>query len=262
MTHSISNATGYVVNHPSTLFNPHAVVQRLPLFDGHYCLVIDNFLREPHALVDFAQRHRHAFRYDNDNYFPGVEINMGRQFALALEQFFMLELRPYFHARRQLGVACRMSMTTLQPRQLHPLQRLCHRDAESSPPGMGIAAAVVYLFDRPDLGGTSFYRPKLGIADTRQLLTDLQHASTQVCNETLQAPASYLHASNAYFELMHTVEAKWNRALFYEGTIFHAAQIAQPTLLNDDPSTARLALNGFLKFKKQAFGSITMLPDT
>lgn len=252
MNLSLNNPTGYVVSNPSSLFNPQATIQRLPLFDGHDCLVIDNFLREPQALVDFAQEQRDAFRYDNDNYFPGVEINMGRQFALALEQFFMLELRPYFHARRQLGVACRMSMTTLQPPQLHPLQRLCHRDAESAPPGMGIAAVVVYLFDRPELGGTSFYRPKLGIDDTRQLLTDLQHASTQVCDEKLQAPASYLHASNAYFELMHTVEAKWNRALFYEGTIFHAAQIAQPELLGDDPSTARLALNGFFKFKKCA----------
>lgn len=252
MTHSPSDAAAYVVNNPSTLFNPHPVVQRLPLFDGHYCLVIDDFLCEPRALVDFAQEHRQAFRYDSDNYFPGVEINMGRQFALALEQFFMLQLRPYFHARRQLGVACRMSMTTLQPPQLHPLQRLCHRDAESSPPGLGIAAAVVYLFDRPELGGTSFYKPKFGVDDTRQLLTDLEHASTQTCNEKLQTQPNYLHASNAYFDLMRTVEAKWNRALFYEGTIFHAAQVAQPELLIDDPRTARLALNGFLRFKKQA----------
>lgn len=242
----------YIVEHPARLFNPAAKIQRIPLFDGHHCVVIDDFLNDPKALLDHACEQRNAFRYDHDNFFPGLEANLGRQFAIALEQYFMLHLRPHFQARRELGVACRMSMTTLQPTQLHPLQRLCHRDAESFPPGVGIAAAVVYLFDHPALGGTSFYRPRRSDDEVRQLLHRLQHASSEVCDQVLETKPAYLHASNAYFELMHTVEAKWNRAIFYEGTIFHAAQITQAELLNDDPRSARLALNGFIKIKKNA----------
>ena len=234
------------------IFNPNAHIEVLPLFDGHHCIIIDDFLREPHSLVNFANKQRSHFRYDGDNYFPGLEMNMGREFALSLEQYFMLQMRRYFAARRQLGVACRISMTTLQAHELNALQRLCHRDADTFPPGVGIAAAVVYLFHNPDLGGTSFYRPKLSADTTRELLSNAQNATSEACTALLKTSPAYLHASNDYFELMQTVPAKWNRAIFYEGTIFHAAHITQPALLNSEPNTARLALNGFFKFKKMA----------
>lgn len=234
------------------IFNPDASIKVVPLFDGHNCIVIDDFLREPQALVDFANSKRSHFRYDADNYFPGLEMGMGREFALSLEQYFMLQMRRYFGARRQLGVSCRISMTTLQTHELNALQRLCHRDADTFPPGVGIAAAVVYLFQNADLGGTSFYRPKLSADATRELLSTALNATPEACTALLKTAPAYLHASNDYFELMHTVPAKWNRAIFYEGTIFHAAHITQPVLLNSEPNTARLALNGFFKFKKTA----------
>jgi hypothetical protein len=234
------------------IFNPNASIEVVPLFDGHHCIVVDNFLRQPQALVDFANSKRAHFRYDTDNYFPGLEMDMGREFALSLEQYFMLQMRRHFAARRQLGVACRLSMTTLQTHELKALQRLCHRDADIFPPGVGIAAAVVYLFQNPDLGGTSFYRPKLNADATRELLSTAQNATSEACTALLKTAPAYLHASNDYFELIHTVPAKWNRAIFYQGTIFHAAHIIQPGLLNSEPNTARLALNGFFKFKKTA----------
>lgn len=234
------------------IFNPHASMQVVPLFNGHHCIVIDDFLREPQTLIDFAKSKRLHFRYDADNYFPGLEMDMGREFALSLEQYFVLQMRRYFAARRQLGVACRMSMTTLQAHELNSLQRLCHRDADTFPAGVGIAAAVVYLFQNPDLGGTSFYRPKLSADATRELLSTAQNATSEACTALLKTSPAYLNASNDYFELMQTIPARWNRAIFYEGTIFHAAHINQPTLLNSEPNTARLALNGFFKFKKMA----------
>lgn len=234
------------------IFNPNASIEVVPLFDGHHCIVIDDFLRQPQALVDFANSKRAHFRYDTDNYFPGLEMDMGREFARSLEQYFMLQMRRYFAARRQLGVACRLSMTTLQTHELNALQRLCHRDADTFPPGVGIAATVVYLFQNPDLGGTSFYRPKLSANATRELLGSAQHATSEACTTLIKTSPAYLHASNDYFELMQTVPAKWNRAIFYEGTIFHAAHITQPRLLNNEPNTARLALNGFFKFRMTA----------
>lgn len=234
------------------IFNPHASMQVVPLFNGHHCIVIDDFLREPQTLIDFAKSKRLHFRYDADNYFPGLEMDMGREFALSLEQYFVLQMRRYFAARRQLGVACRMSMTTLQAHELNSLQRLCHRDADTFPAGVGIAASVVYLFQNADLGGTSFYRPKLSVDATRALLSTAQNMTPEACTTLLKTNPAYLHASNDYFELIQTVHAKWNRAIFYDGTIFHAAHITQPELLNSEPSTARLALNGFFKFKKVA----------
>jgi hypothetical protein len=234
------------------LFNPEAKVEIIPLFDGHQCVIIDDFLSDPQALVDYAVAHENQFRYDADNYFPGLELNLGREFALTLEQYFMLHLRRVFSVRRNLGVACRLSMTTLQAEQLHPLQRLCHRDAEVLPDGMGIGAAVLYLFKDETLGGTSFYRPIPSLDTIRQLLSAAQVESNEALSEKIRCTPGYLNASNPYFELMHTVPAKWNRAIFYQGTVFHAAHITTPEHLTAKAHDARLTLNGFFKFKKTA----------
>lgn len=245
-----------MLNPPSAQFNPQAKMTVLPLFEGHQCVVIDDFLLNPEQIVDFARQGQLSFRYDQDNYFPGLEMDMGRLFALQFEQFFMLKLRPYFQVRRNLGSACRISMTTLQADQLHPLQRLCHRDAETLPTGMGIGASVVYLFDRPELGGTSFFQPAQDLDQVRDFLRLAAQGDNKLLTEQIQQRPSYCYQSNPWFELRQTVSAKWNRAIFYEGTVFHAAHISDATLLSDQLSDsvrqARLCLNAFFRFRKQA----------
>lgn len=243
-------------NPPSAQFNPNAKIAVLPLFEGHQCVVIDDFLLNPEQIVDFARQSQSGFRYDQDNYFPGLEMDMGRHFAIQFEQFFMLKLRPYFQVRRNLGSACRISMTTLQTDQLHPLQRLCHRDAETLPTGMGIGASVVYLFDRPELGGTSFFQPAQDLDQVRDFLRLAAQGDNARLTEQIRQTPSYCYQSNPWFALKHTVAAQWNRAIFYEGTVFHAAHISDAALLSDQLSDqlsqARLCLNAFFRFKKQA----------
>jgi Rps23 Pro-64 3,4-dihydroxylase Tpa1-like proline 4-hydroxylase len=62
----------------------------------------------------------------------------------------------------------------------------------------------------------------------------------------------YMTASNEWFEQVATVPAKFNRAIFYDGSVFHAAQIERPQLLTDDPATGRLTLNGFFRYRRNA----------
>ncbi|MBR7800572.1 DUF6445 family protein [Undibacterium fentianense] len=237
---------------PIAHFNPLAQVNIHPLFDSHQCVVIDDFLLNPEEIVAYASQSRAAFRYDHDNYFPGLEMNMGRHFALQFEQFFMLKLRRYFGVRRNLGSACRLSMTTLQCDQLQPLQRLCHRDAETLPADMGIGASVVYLFDQPELGGTCFFRPLQALDTIRGFLQQAANEDNAKLDEQLRQAPSYCFQSNPWFELRHTIAAKWNRAIFYEGTVFHAAHITDARLLSDQVLQSRLCLNAFFRFKKQA----------
>ncbi|WMW80642.1 DUF6445 family protein [Undibacterium cyanobacteriorum] len=249
---------------PLPLFNPQASVsvQVIPDLGAmsavagkgkqEVCVVVDDFLLNPEEVVEHARRQRQQFRYDVDNYFPGVEMDMGRTFALQMEQYFMLHLRSHFQVRRNLGCACRMSMTTLSAAELKPLQRLCHRDAEVLPLGMGIAASVVYLFTDASLGGTSFFRPRGPLDETRRFLQRAEHADHTWLNDELQQAPAYCYQSNPRFALTHTVEAKWNRAIFYEGTVFHAAHISDPTRLSAEVDHARLCLNAFFRFKKQA----------
>lgn len=227
------------------MFNPRPTIGYLAIDGRHTCAVVDDFLLEPRKLVAHAVAQRKQFATDADNYYPGPELGLGREFAFALDEFFMQHARRSLGARRTVSVSGRLSMATLGVEQLRPLQRLCHRDAASLPAGEGVAASVAYLFDEPRLGGTSFYVPKQSLEETARMLRDARDG-------TLEVAASYLHKSNAWFEQVCTVPAAFNRAIFYDGSVFHAAQIDEPRMLSADPACGRLTMNGFFRYRKSA----------
>lgn len=227
------------------MFNSRPVIQHVPIAPGQVCVVVDDFLRDPHALRAQALRERAQFALDAGNSYPGVELAMPKEWAFALDEFFMQHVRRALGARRTISVSARLSMATLAPSQLSPLQRLCHRDAAVLPPGQGVAACVAYLFDDPRLGGTSFYHPRGSLDDTARLLRDASAGR-------LQPDAAYLAASNDWFAQVATVPAVFNRAIFYDGAVFHAAQISAPALLTSDPATGRLTVNGFFRHRRAA----------
>lgn len=227
------------------MFNPRPVIRYLPIAGGRSCAVVDDFLTEPRQLVERAVAQRGQFAIDAKNYYPGPELGLEQAFAFTLDEFFMQHVRRSLGARRTVSVSSRLSMATLQAHALLPLQRLCHRDAEAFAPGEGVAASVAYLFDDERLGGTSFYVPKKSLAETAQLLRDAR--------DGLVEPAPwYMNASNEWFEQVCTVPAKFNRAIFYDGSVFHAGQISEAALLSDDPARGRLTLNGFFRYRKSA----------
>ena len=231
------------------MFNPHPLIRIVPIAEKQVCVVVDNFLLEPQKMLDFALAQREQFVYDPDNFYPGPELPLSREIAISLDQFFMQHARHALGARRNKGVSCRFSMATLAPEQLHPLQRLCHRDAEVFPPGESMGASVLYLFKNAALGGTSFYQPKKPLNEIRQLLQLANTVSNKELTALINTAPAYMHASNDYFELVCTIPAAWNRAIFYSGTVFHAAQIERPELLSSDPALGRLTMNGFFKFR-------------
>lgn len=227
------------------MFNPRPTVRYLAIDALHSCAVVDDFLLEPRKLVAYALARREQFAIDADNYYPGPELGLDQAFAFALDEFFMQHIRRSLGARRTVSVSGRLSMATLGVGQLTPLQRLCHRDAASFPAGEGVAASVAYLFDEPRLGGTSFYVPRQSLEETAQLLRDARDG-------TLEVAPSYMHASNTWFEQVCTVPAKFNRAIFYDGSVFHAAQIREPGMLSEHPAHGRLTMNGFFRYRKSA----------
>jgi hypothetical protein len=231
------------------VFNPRPSIQYIPIAEQQVCAVIDDFLLEPQKMVDFAQAQREQFINDPDNYFPGPELYLSRDTSISLDQFFMQHVRSALGARRNIGVSCRLSMATLPVHQLHPLQRLCHRDAEVFPPGESMGASVLYLFKDATLGGTSFYKPKKSLDEIRQLLQLANTVSNEELTSLINTEPAYMNASNDYFELVRTIPAAWNRAIFYSGTVFHAAQIDRAELLSSDPAIGRLTMNGFFKYR-------------
>jgi hypothetical protein len=239
------------------LFNPHARVSQVAI-PGHCpCVVIDNFLLEPEKMVAFAQARSASFANEGGNFFPGPEIALPDGFSALLADFFTQHVRRVLDGRRTLDVTSRLSMVTRPPALLAPAQRLCHRDImvgrrRVNPPAEGIGACVAYLFQDSALGGTSFYAPKQGPEETAALLAQALSLPGEAFDAVIGAPPAYLGASNAFFEQVCTIPAAFNRAIFYDGSIFHSSQIDAPERLSQDPAQGRLTLNGFFLFRKNA----------
>ena len=62
----------------------------------------------------------------------------------------------------------------------------------------------------------------------------------------------YMVGSNAYFTCTATIPARWNRLIFYDGSLLHSGDILAPERLSADPSQGRLTLNGFFVSKRKA----------
>jgi hypothetical protein len=237
------------------MFNPNPRIQLVPIADGNSCIVIDDFLLKPQLLIDGAVRFWDSFTMAPHNAFPGLEMRMPDAFSVRLNDFFIQHIRHLLGARRVLEHYSRLSLVTLPPHELSPYQRLCHRDHFVDDPGQCFGAAVLYLFDDPSLGGTSFYLPKLPEAEITRLYakeSEWRTISNADFTQLLGTPPAYLTTSNRYFELVCTVPAKFNRVIFYSGSIFHSAHITAPEKLRADPLQGRLTLNAFFTCRRSA----------
>lgn len=231
------------------MFNPRPRIECVPIAatgtGQDAAWVIDDVLLQPEALRQRAIAQRHRFAAAPHNAYPGLEWQLDEAVDSPLADFFLQHVRGLLDARRTLSMYSRLSLATLQPDQLRPLQRLCHRDRFGAVAGQGVAACVIYLFDAPALGGTSFYRPLRPVADIDADMRRWNTLSDEAFTHEIGAAPAYLTESNLHFERKLTVPAAWNRAVFYDGGQFHSSHITEPSLLSADPERGRLTLNGF-----------------
>ncbi|KPF54533.1 hypothetical protein D621_09290 [beta proteobacterium AAP51] len=234
------------------MFNPRPRLARVNVGGVHDVWVVDDVLLEPEALRERAIAGRANFRAAPFNAYPGLEWQQGPDIDGALSDFFMLHLRQRLGARRTQSMYSRLSLATLQPAQLRPLQRLCHRDRFGTTAGQTVAACTLYLFQDAALGGTSFYLPRRPIEDINADIRRWAAMDDAAFTAEIGAPPGYLSASNAHFEQAAVVPAAFNRAVFYDGGHFHSSHITAPEKLSADPATGRLTLNGFFICRRNA----------
>ncbi|MFY7855662.1 MAG: DUF6445 family protein [Rubrivivax sp.] len=215
-------------------------------------VVLDDFLLEPHALVNAAVDHRQAFAPPTGNAFPGPELPLPEVWMDAWCEVLCR------HAADALGVDAlgdasgRLSLVTTPPERLSPVQRLCHRDRLGTGLGERPLASVVYLFDRPGLGGTSFYRRRRSAEATEDFMRQVPTMSHDDLTAALGTAPGYLGEGNPWFERVAVVPPRFNRAIFYAGDLFHSSEVPDPSALRDDPATGRLTLNGFFVARRRA----------
>jgi hypothetical protein len=109
--------------------------------------------------------------------------------------------------------------------------------------------ALVHFLGERDLGGTAFFRQRstgFESVDTsrRQRYHEALAADLQSHGEP---PPEYIGASSPLFERTHVCTPRYNRAIFFRGTLLHCAALEGVRALPDDPQHGRLTVAGFLK---------------
>jgi len=234
------------------IFNPHPQIERVALANGQHCLVIDDAVTEPERFVAFAAAQGTAFRDVDFNAYPGTYLMSPADVAAALREFFVQHLRRHFDARRVLDMHCRFSMVTRRPEELRPPQWFCHRDNLSGPPDQSIQASVLYLFRDPGLGGTSFYEALRPPAEIDALNRDAFMLDADAFARKWGLAQGYMTGSNHLFRRIGSVAARWNRLIFYDGSILHSGDIVAPERLGTDPERGRLTFNSFFTCRRHA----------
>jgi hypothetical protein len=236
------------------MFTAQPQIQVVSLKNGQQAYVIDDFCTKPALWLQLAKDNISLFRdagsIDKVGY-PGIELIVPEQINQALVEFFMQFIRRLTATRRQIYAVSRLSMVTLQPAQLSPAQCICHRDIARRPGGR-MTASVLYLFDQPEHGGTSFYQPTQSPSVTAQLVQHSLELTSAEFTQRYGLKQQYMLESNQWFEKIGTIAAKKNRIVFYSGDIYHSADISQPAMLTTDPEQGRLTLNGFFYFTASA----------
>lgn len=227
------------------MFNPAPKIETLSIAGRHACHVIDDALLDPDALVEYAAAQIDAFTERGHNAYPGPELRMPEAFSAQLDAFFTTHFRKRFDVRRTERMYSRLAITATPPAQLAPSQSICHIDHMRAEAHQRILASVLYLFHDERLGGTSFYGPKHPPQTIMPMIVDAASLDAATFCERYGIDTGYMTASNAWFEKILTVPARYNRIIFYEGTVFHTGEIAHPELLSRDPRAGRLSLNGF-----------------
>jgi hypothetical protein len=234
------------------MFNPQPRLEALTLADGRRVIVADDVLAHPRGWVDIAAEQAQRFVDLPSNGFPGPEWPLGEVVDGPLAEFFAVHVRAGLGFRRTLSTTSRLSLATRQPHELRPLQRVPHRDRLGAAAGEGVAACVLYLFDDAALGGTSFYAPRRPLAEIEADFARWNTLTDAAFTGEFGAAPAYQTRSNAHFELLHVAEPRFNRAVFYDGGLFHCSHITEPERLSADPRRGRLTLNGFFLCRRSA----------
>ena len=205
-------------------------------------VVIDNLVANPEDLLNVAASKQFG---DVASYYPGVRAKV----SLTYQLFILEQLRSVFAEEFAFEsgavrfTACHYSLVTTPPEKLTYLQRIPHIDSVASKE----LAFVHYLF-KADLGGTAFYRHrKTGFEYVDQ---DRNPEYLRCLEEEKlgphSPPAEYIHGDTPLYELLGSQQGVFNRLVMYRRNSLHSGALGRDFVVDPNPRTGRLSINGFL----------------
>lgn len=209
-------------------------------------LVIDNFIRDAHLLVDFCVAKENFAKVDN--FYPGTRMAAPSKYIHAINHYLAELLSNIFGLTQEqiAGGKSLYSMVITPPDQLEITQCLPHIDSYLS----GDLACVHYLCGK-EKGGTSLYRHRKTGYEKITSQTIEHYKQTVVDEGALKfEKKSYMNGSNKYFEQIAEVDAMFNRVVIYPSNILHSGNIAADFDFDPNPVSGRLTLNSFIYCKR------------
>ena len=205
-------------------------------------LVVDDVLSDPEAVINWAETGA-DFRKDDKDFYPGVRSPFSMDYAasinLALRDLLIDTFGAPPHALID-PLSCLLSMATTRPDDLRPIQSVPHFDSYD-----GTQIAGVHYFCAPEFGGTSFYRHRSTGYESMNAQRIAQYAPRLKAEVIAQNSRrfKYIRGDTALFERTGSVEAKFNRAVYYRSNILHSGDIPATIDASSDPRAARLTAN-------------------
>lgn len=205
-------------------------------------IVVDNLLQLPEALIQYAET-GHSFQKDLKDFYPGIRKPLSPIYAENIYSHLMEPMWTIFSSKLTVNIkllSSVLSLATSNPKDLRPIQSVPHFDSFTA----NNIASVHYLCDSK-FGGTSFYRHRATGFETMDAQR-LQQYAPMLKSEVMQSNKTsfdYINGDSEIFVRTASIDAKFNRAIFYRSNILHSANIQNAADLSDKPREGRLTAN-------------------
>ncbi|MET0355250.1 MAG: DUF6445 family protein [Cellvibrio sp.] len=205
-------------------------------------VIVDNLLKHPEDLIRYAETGA-AFQKETKDFYPGIRKSLTPDYAEAIYHQLTQTMGTVFGKKTTVNIkllSSLLSLATTRTAELRPIQSVPHADSFLS----NNIASVHYLCDS-QFGGTSFYRHRSTGFETLNSQRIQQYAP-KIKSEVMQLNKTsyeYINGDTELFERIASVDAKFNRAIFYRSNILHSANIPSNIYLGVRPKTGRLTAN-------------------
>lgn len=210
-------------------------------------LLVEGALNRAEDLVDYAAREvRFEPVWGPSGGYPGLRAGAPLDYVETLVRALDPSLRRAFGLTgvKLARAECSLSLVTLPPERLAPLQRIPHVDTTDP-----LQFALLHYLCGPEHGGTAFYRHRATGFET--LSPDRQAAYEAVRARELDgSPPAYIDGDSPFYERTAAYDAAFDRVLVYRSRTLHSGRIAPGQRLSEDPRTGRLTANIFVNYRR------------
>ena len=195
-------------------------------------LIVDDYLRDPEALVRYAAT-KAAFQ-PSPALYPGIVAAMPDAYCESLLDVLGPTIAEKFAVKIETAYLtnCFYALLTFPPAQLHYRQLLPHVDDY----GAGVIAILHYLCVGPQ-GGTALFRHRATGYESLTMEKN-QHLQSLVAQDIASQgplPNQYMTGDNRLYEQTACIQAKFNRLIVYRGSILHSMVVNAHTKLDPNP---------------------------